>query len=318
MGERESAPFTSLTDFCQRMNGSDMNKRAVENLIRSGAFDSLGARRSQLIQVYEKVMDSVADQQRKNLEGQMDFFSMAAGTSGGAAPVKEIPLPDIPEFTPQELMNMEKETTGLYLSGHPMDQYRDQVRRLRAPTIGSILEDFAQEGGPERFSDGQRITICGVVTSSKTKTTKNNSLMAYVTVEDDTAYMELLCFARVLDACGAYLRENQAVVVKGRLSVRDEKAPQVMCDSVYPLSGERVPAETDAPREHQVLYLKFPSLDHPAIRHMKLVFSMFPGTTPVKMVMADTRKVFAARVLLHEALLQEARETLGEENVVVK
>ena len=319
MRERESAPFTSLTDFCQRMNGSDMNKRAVENLIRSGAFDSLGARRSQLIQVYEKVMDSVADQQRKNLEGQMDFFSMAAGVSGGTAPVKEIPLPDIPEFTPQELMNMEKETTGLYLSGHPMDQYRDQVRKLRAPTIGSILEDFAQEGGPERFADGQRITICGVVTSSKTKTTKNNSLMAYVTVEDDTASMELLCFSRVLDTCGAYLRENQAVVVKGRLSVRDEKAPQVMCDSVYPLSGaDSVPAEERPQEKHQVLYLKFPSLDHPAIRHMKLVFSMFPGTTPVKMVMADTRKVFATQVLLHEALLQEAKETLGEENVVVK
>ena len=319
MRERESAPFTSLTDFCQRMNGSDMNKRAVENLIRSGAFDSLGARRSQLIQVYEKVMDSVADQQRKNLEGQMDFFSMAAGVSGGTAPVKEIPLPDIPEFTPQELMNMEKETTGLYLSGHPMDQYRDQVRKLRAPTIGSILEDFAQEGGPERFADGQRITICGVVTSSKTKTTKNNSLMAYVTVEDDTASMELLCFSRVLDTCGAYLRENQAVVVKGRLSVRDEKAPQVMCDSVYPLSGaDSVPAEERPREKHQVLYLKFPSLDHPAIRHMKLVFSMFPGTTPVKMVMADTRKVFATQVLLHEALLQEAKETLGEENVVVK
>ena len=318
MRERESAPFTSLTDFCQRMNGSDMNKRAVENLIRSGAFDSLGARRSQLIQVYEKVMDSVADQQRKNLEGQMDFFSMAAGVSGGTAPVKEIPLPDIPEFTPQELMNMEKETTGLYLSGHPMDQYREQVRKLRAPTIGSILEDFAQEGGPERFADGQRITICGVVTSSKTKTTKNNSLMAYVTVEDDTASMELLCFSRVLDTCGAYLRENQAVVVKGRLSVRDEKAPQVMCDSVYPLSGESGPAEERPPEKHQVLYLKFPSLDHPSIRHMKLVFGMFPGTTQVKMVMADTRKVFATQVLLHEALLQEARETLGEENVVVK
>ena len=84
-------------------------------------------------------------------------------------------------------MTMEKETTGLYLSGHPMDQYRDAVRRLGAPAIGTILEDFAQEGGPTRFSDDQRITTAGVITSSKTKTTKNNSLMAYVTVEDDTA-----------------------------------------------------------------------------------------------------------------------------------
>ncbi len=226
MRERQNAPFTSLTDFCQRMSGSEINKRAVENLIRSGAFDSLGARRSQLMQVYEKVMDGAADQQRKNLEGQMDFFSMAAGIDGGSATVKEIDLPDIPEFIPQELMMMEKETTGLYISGHPMDQYRAKIRSLGAASIGAILDDFAQEGGPTRFADNQRITVCGVVTSSKTKTTRNNSLMAYVTVEDDTASMELLCFSRVLDTCGAYLKENQAVVVKGKLSVRDERLPR--------------------------------------------------------------------------------------------
>ena len=316
----EKGPFTSLYDFCDRMAGSDINKRAVENLIRSGAFDSLGARRSQLIQVYESVMDAVADSHRQNLEGQMDFFSMAAGPDSKAA-VKEIPLPNIDEYTPEQLMLMEKETTGLYLSGHPMDQYRDAVRRLGAPTIGSILADFAQEGGPTRFADDQRVTICGIVTSSKTKTTKNNSLMAYVTVEDDTASMELLCFARVLESCGAYLKENQAVVVKGRLSVRDEKAPQLLCDSAYPLGGAEPPSPAGKRAQAvpgQVLYLKFPSLDHPSVRHMKLVFQMFPGTTAVKMVMADTRKVYGTHAVLHGALLQEARETLGDENVVVK
>ena len=321
MEERKRALFRSLQDFCERMGGGDINKRAVENLIRSGAFDSTGARRSQLIQVYESIMDAVAASRRQNLEGQLDFFSMAMDQE--TAPVKEIPLPDIPEFTPQELMTMEKATTGLYLSGHPMDQYREEVRALRAPTMASILEDFAQEGGPTRFADDQRITLCGVVTASKTKTTKNNSLMAYVTVEDDTASMELLCFARVMDACGAYLKENQAVVVRGRLSVRDEKAPQVLADSVYPLSTVKGGLPPEKPKgekllEGQTLYLKFPSLDHPAVRHMKLVFNMFPGTTPVRMVMADTRKVYAASVLLHQALVEEARETLGEENVVVK
>ncbi len=318
MRERErEGPFTSLYDFCSRMTGSDMNKRAVENLIRSGAFDSLGNRRSQLIKVYESVMDSVAAQQKQNLEGQMDFFSMTAGNLGGTMPAKEIHLPDIPEFSPQELMTMEKETTGLYLSGHPMDAYRETVRRMRAPSIASILEDFSQEGGPTRFADGQRITIAGVVTSSKTKTTKNNSLMAYVVVEDDTASIELLCFSRVLDTCGAYLRENQAVVVKGRLSVRDEKAPQIMCDFAQPLATVE---ESDfRPREEtRTLYLKFPSLEDPTLRHMQLVFRMFPGKSQVKMVMADTRKVFGTITQLHPALIREAQETLGEENVVIK
>ena len=208
-----------------------------------------------------------------------------------------------------------------------MDHYRHVVRKLNAPTIGAILEDFAQEGGPTRFADDQRITVCGVVTSSKTKTTKNNSLMAYVVVEDETASIELLCFSRVLNTCGAYLKENQVVVVKGRLSVRDEKAPQIMCDSAYLLSAEQdqLPADKAYPQPGgdkmlagNTLFLKFPSIDDPSVRHMKLVFDMFPGTTQVKMVMADTRKVYGAQVLLHKALVEEAKETLGEENVVIK
>ena len=326
MRERENGDFTSLHDFCSRMNGSEMNKRAVENLIRSGAFDSLGARRSQLIKVYETVMDSIAAQQKQNLEGQLDFFSMETENGSGPKRVKGDPLPDVPEFSAQELMMMEKETTGLYLSGHPMDAYRETVRKLNAPTISAILEDFAQEGGPVRFADNQRVTIAGVVTSSKTKTTKNNSLMAYVVVEDNTASMELLCFSKVLDTCGAYLRENQTVVVKGRLSVRDEKAPQIMCDSVYPLSSVETggpqqseqPTSGDKIQEGTTLFLKFPSMDHPSVRHMKLVFNMFPGTTQVKMVMADTRKVYATQTQLHQALIAEAKEVLGEENVVIR
>ena len=145
--------------------------------------------------------------------------------------------------------------------------------------------------------------------------------MAYVMVEDDTASLELLCFSRVLETCGAYMKENQAVVVKGRLSVRDEKAPQIMCDSIYPLSTVEGGIPEPQPRQEapeETLFLKFPSLSDPAIRHMKLVFQMFPGKSVVKMVMADTRKVYVTQALLHPALVQEAQETLGHENVVVK
>ena len=201
-----------------------------------------------------------------------------------------------------------------------MDQYREAVRRLGAPTIGSILGDFAQEGGPTRFADDQRITICGIVTSSKTKTTRNNSLMAYVTVEDDTASIELLCFARVLESCGPYLKENQAVVVKGRLSVRDEKPPQIMCDSVYPLK-EGLPPRRENRRpaqENATIYLRVPGMDSPAFQHIKLVMTMFEGDTPLKIRLADSGKLLGAKCLNHPAFVQECREWLGPENVVVK
>lgn len=310
--------FTSFQDFCQRMTDcADMNKRAVENLIRSGAFDSLDAKRSQLIHVYESVLDSVSASRKQNLDGQIDFFSMGSAVSSSA---QQIELPDIPEFTAIEKMNMEKMTTGLYLSGHPMSGYRDLARTAGAVSIHAILEDFAQESGPTRFSDGQNVTIAGVVTASKTRTTRNNTLMAYVMVEDEIASMELLCFQKTIDRCGSYMQVNLPVLVKGRLSVRDEKPPQIMCDSIYPLEYQKDPlADRVQPKEEKsVLFLKIPSIDSVEFRHIKLVMTMFEGKMPVKVRVSDTGKLIGTFCLHHPALVQECIEWLGEENVVLR
>ena len=316
---QQDGDFTSFQDFCQRMfDCTDMNKRAVENLIRCGAFDSLGAKRSQLVAVYERVLDGIASSRRKNVEGQMDLFGMSA--SSGSS-VSSVPLPDIPEFTAVERMSMEKDTTGLYLSGHPMEDYRPLAKRAGAVPIHAIMSDFEGQDGPKRFADGQNVTVAGVITASRTRTTKNNTLMAYVTIEDELASMELLCFSRVIDQCGSYMQVNTPVLVKGRLSVRDEKPPQIMCDSLYPLESGLPPMEQPSRRPTQresTIYLRFPSADSPAFRHIKLVMTMFEGSTPVKIRLADTGKLLGTHCLNHPALLQECREWLGEENVVVK
>lgn len=316
--ERESGgQFSSFQDFCERMLDADMNKRAVENLIRSGAFDSLGAKRSQLIQVYERVLDSISSSRRQNLEGQMDFFGM----SGNPQHV-EIHLPNIEEYTPAELMTMERETTGLYLSGHPMRAYREAAQRAGAVSIAAIQRDFAREDGPERFQDGQRVTIAGIVTSSKTKTTKNHTLMAYVMVEDETASMELLCFSKTLQNCGSYLKENLPVVVRGKLSVRDEKAPQILCDTAYPLTegAEGIPAGLYGEKivSGETVYLRIGSMEDSRFRHLQLVLEMFPGQTPLKIRLLDTGKLVGTTCLLHSSLLRELEEVFGKENVVVK
>ena len=314
----QDGPFRSFQDFCQRMfDCTDMNKRAVENLIRSGAFDSMKVRRSQLIQVFEKVLDSIAESRRKNVEGQLDLFGMAAGED---APPAETPLPDIPEFTAAERMFMEKETTGLYLSGHPMADYRALARQAGAVPIHTILEDFSAEDGPVRFADGQSITIAGIVTASRTRTTRNNALMAYVTVEDEAASIELLCCSRTIERCGSYMQVNSPVLVQGKLSVRDEKPPQIMCDSVYPLK-EGLPPRRENRRpaqENATIYLRVPGMDSPAFQHIKLVMTMFEGDTPLKIRLADSGKLLGAKCLNHPAFVQECREWLGPENVVVK
>ena len=311
--------FQSFPDFCQRMLDSDLNKRVLESLIRSGAFDSMGIRRSQLLDSYEQFLDALIRNKRKNLEGQFDLFS----TGTGESEVVELRLKNIPEFPPQELMAMEKEITGLYLSGHPMDAYRDAAQKAGAVPIGVMMEDFAQPDGPTRFQDGQKVLLAGIVASAKTKTTKNNSLMAYVTLEDDTGSVELLAFSRVLEESGSYLQANVPIFAAGRISVRDEKAPQLMCDQVTPLSQTPGGQPEFRPRPQArtrsgKLYLRFESGDSPLFRRATALFTLFPGESTAVLYFADTQRKLGARCLLHDALIQELEEQMGKENVVVK
>ena len=307
----KGGPFTDFMNFCDRMFDHDLNRRVLESLIKAGAFDRMGCRRSQLMQVYGQVLDGIAASRKRNLEGQMDLFGFGGGAEESApAPIH---LPDIPEFTPQELMTMEKEVTGLYLTGHPMDAYRQAAQAQGAVTIGSILADFSREDGPQRYRDGDKVTIAGVISTYKTRTTRNNTLMAYVNLEDDTAALELICFSRVLGESGGYIRENNAVLVDGKISVRDEKEPQIMVDSLRPLGTAAPQAQ-----EEQRLYLRLPSREDPRLRKVKLVLSFFPGESQAVLYFADCKKRVGTRCLIHPALVQDLEERLGKENVVVK
>ena len=316
MAEREKGGrFRSFEDFVRRMAPYDLNRRALESLIKCGGFDSFGVRRSQLIAVYMKVFDNAQEARRKNLDGQLDLFGLleGAGETGDAPPVE---LPDIPEYTPAQLAEMEREVTGLYLSGHPMDEYRLQAARAGAVGIGRILADFAQEEGNTEFQDDQMVTIAGVVTGVKMKTTRNNSMMAYVTLEDGTGSIELLCFQRVLDTGGGYLLEGGLVLVTGRISARDEKQPQIVADTVRPLTD--LPAPEPEKKAEKTLYVRLPSQDSKEFERLQAVLTMFEGTDRLVLVFADSGRKLRGRCLIHPALIDDLTERLGKENVVVK
>ena len=312
LSEREkNGLFSDFMDFCDRLFDQDMNRRVVESLVKSGAFDAMGYRRAQLMQVYGQVLDGIAAARKRNVEGQMDLFSFG-GEGGEAAPLPTLVLPDLPEYTPQELMTMEKETTGLYLSGHPMDQYRETAKQFGAVTIGSILSDFAREDGPRQYRDEQRVSIAGVISTYRTRTTRNNTLMAYVNLEDDTSSMELLCFSRVLNESGSYIRENSAILAEGKISVREDKEPQLMVDSIRPLSN------LEAAGGGETLYLRLPSREDPRVRKVRLALSFFPGQSQVVLYFEDCKKRIGSRCEIHPALVKDLAERLGERNVVVK
>ena len=312
---RENGPFKSFEDFCRRINGKDLNRRAVENLIRAGAFDSMGYKRRALLDIAGAVLDSINQSLRDNIAGQMGLFGDAE--LEGYAPAA-IPIPQVEEFSPMELMAMEKETTGLYLSGHPMDGYRDAVRRIGAVPLGAVMADFAAEDGPRRFADNQNITVAGVVAAAKTRTTRSNTLMSYIQLEDDTGSMELMAFQKALDKGGIYVKENAAIIVKGRISARDEKEPQLMVDSIRPISDVDALGANVPPPVEKKLWVRLKSQDDPELKRIQLLLTMFPGSQQMILYCQAENKRIGAKCLIHEGLVAELKDRLGDANVVVK
>ena len=306
---REGGPFRSMQDFLERMDEGELNKRAVENLIRCGAMDGFGCHRSELIGVYEAMMDSIAASRKQNLEGQMGLFAMLEdeGPSKMDIPHKE-------EYSRAELMAMEKETTGIYLSGHPMDDYRKLLKNTHVLPIGDLMDE------EKRFQDDQIVSVAGIIQTVKTKTTRNNSVMAYVTMEDDTASIEMLAFASVLGQYGGYIRENSAVVVTGRLSLRDDKDPQILINRVRPISdyASGRPQEAPRPQMPQTLYLRLPGEQGKLYPKIKAILNMFPGTQKTVLFFEDTRARRGTTCDFRENMLRELKNVLGDGNVVLK
>lgn len=304
----QDGPFRSLQDFLERMDEGELNKRAVENLIRCGAMDCFGYHRSELIGAYEGMMDAIASSRKRNLEGQMGLFSMLEQDQGPG----RMEIPRRPEYARAELMSMEKETTGIYLSGHPMDDYRRLLKNTHVVPIAELMRE------DRLFSDDQIVSVAGIIQAFKTKTTRNNSMMAYVTLEDDTASIEMLAFSNVIGQYGGYIRENSPVVVTGRLSLRDDKEPQIIINRARPISDyEELPQEP-RPVPPSTLYLRLPSEEGKLYPKIKAILNMFPGSQKTVLFFEDTRVRRGTACQFRENMLRELRSVLGEGNVVLK
>lgn len=238
-------------------------------------------------------------------------------------PGTSIPIPKLPEISRADRMNMEKETTGLYLSGHPMDDYRKYLKKTHVVPIGALMEE------DNSYRDEQIVSVAGIVQEVKMKATRTGSMMAYVTLEDDTEQVEMLAFSNVLNQFGGYLRENSPVVITGKLSLRDDKPPQIIVNRARPMSdfSEQGGAEQDIapepsrqPRQlpGQTLYLKLTGEDDPRYRKVRAIVNMFPGEGLVKVFFADTRHIRGARAAFDSRMVDELRSVLGTENVVLK
>jgi DNA polymerase-3 subunit alpha len=280
----------------------------------------------------------------------MDLFGLSGGADesfdGG---IESIDLSDVLEYPKSDLMRMEREVTGLYLSGHPMDEYRNAVRSIGVVGIRDILADFAREDGNTKFKNDQQIVIAGVIESVKTKPTRNNTLMAYLTLDDGSGSIELLAFQRTIDESGGYMQVSAPVIASGRLSARDDKDPQIVLNTIRPItdianagcgirdaesgraampkpqwnigSGKREVGyftERHIENEDRTLFVKIQNESSAEYERLKLVHTMFPGRARMVIHFCDTNKSVGTKCVIHDALVSELRDMLGTENVIVR
>lgn len=325
--ERQNRPYRGLYDFCRRMYGNELNRRALENLIKSGAFDALEPSRRAMLECVEGILKSVETDMRQNLEGQMDLFGMMSGESQEPS-VNDYKVPKLSEYPTSDLLKMEKEVSGLYLSGHPLDAYREQIAQISTCTIAQLQGEEAKQ------FDNQTVTILCTVVKNKIMTTKSNTLMAFTTIEDLTGTMELLVFPRVLAECRAALQENAVVVAHGRVSVKEEEAARLIVEGVQPIDTydpnksfgrnrvERVQQET---RGEGVAgyFLTVPARECEEMHKVEnLLCNIFDGgTVKVYFHFADTgKKAWARHMAVKDDPLLRAElvRILGQEHVKVQ
>ena len=330
------------------MAGRELNKRQLEALIKAGAFDGLGGiNRRQMFSSYEKIMDLSLDRSRRNLDGQMDMFSMAMPAEESRS-VAGYDYPDLPDFAVKEKLMQEKEAAGMYFSGHMLDSYGNHVRALDVDQISRLLEQ--DESGAFTVSERQRVSVAGVINRVTMKTTRKEERMAFFTLEDRYGEIECLMFPKVYASYGDTIRPDAAVCVRGMVTCRENEDPKILVDQILPLidnelyrdvpekkeplpKAEQTVANPTAPAVKQPtkvresvqgrtgkLYLRLPDCEGYLYRKALNLVEIFPGVVPVVFYDGQSKTYRALRggIALTDYLMGELIRLLGEENVIFK
>ena len=311
---REKGRFESFVDFCEKVPTSVLNKRQIESLIKAGAFDSTGAKRSQLIAIHEKTIDGISKQRKNNVEGQVSLFDSDKLTE------KFIPkdkLPKLKEFNEKVKLNLEKEMLGIYLTGHPLSEFEEVIEEM-SNTNSSELIELSQEHSVEmdrRLYDGAKVSIAGIIIKKQNKVTRNNNLMAFATLEDLYSSVELIIFPNTLDRYSEIIQEDNIVLVEGKLSYKEDENPKIISEKFRSLNKDL----------NKKIYLKIEknkNLKNEKKKIIKLIKN-YVGINQVAVYVEKEDKNYKlpkkyrgdASNKLFEV---ELKELLGEENVVIK
>ncbi|MDR3239730.1 MAG: DNA polymerase III subunit alpha [Clostridiales bacterium] len=302
----EHGQFTSMTEFINRMEGKDINKRCLESLIKAGALDSMGGGRAQYMAAFPAILNGVAQIKKRNLEGQLNLFEM---DEGGSAPLMD-DLPKVTAFSLKERLNFEKEVLGLYVSGHPLSEYEEFLRRHVNVSSVDFLRDA--ESGETKARDNDWVSYGGLIVSKSVKYTKSsNKAMAFLTVEDLFGTVEVIVFSKLYEKHLGDLAADRVVVVTGRANVKEDEDARIVANQIQYYE--------DLAQDQNVLWLKIPK--EKSVRFEKLtdILSAYPGKAPVIIYDEAKRQKFQASerfwVDLQEPLIQKLKDCLGEDAV---
>ena len=281
---RLSGPYRDVFEFCRRIDSEAVNKRAVESLIMAGCFDHMGATRLQCMRVFDQALEANSAKRRQNVVGQISLFDMGQPTADLAI---EDTYPDVGEYPYKQLLSMEKEMTGVYVSGHPLDEYRKELEALEINTAWvAELKERPDAGIDE---DGRQVVMGGILTALRPKATKKGAMMGFITLEDLTGQIECLLFPRIFERYSKLLELDMPVLLTGHLSVREEEDTKLLVDVVEPLvqlppHEEPMSDIERAKRSPVKLYLR---MQRSQMDEVKEVLQRQPGKVPVYMNFPD-------------------------------
>ena len=320
--KRQNGDFTAFDKFVSAMADSDLNKRTLESLIKCGAFDSLGVTRSSLLNCYERIVDAELDNKHSNVAGQFDLFSVGFGDAEIEAPAYE--YPNIPEFSLRELLILEKESSGMYFSGHMADNYSRHIAGLKVDKISEILDDFSEEVVTNpKYKDKSPVKIAGIITAKKTKVTKNGSTMAYLTLEDRFAEMEIVVFAKQYTTFYSELYVDNAVCISGNIAAEEGEEPRLLLSGVEKLVSNASYDESKAedPDKKQIVYIRVSNQKDERIPLIYRISALNRGDAQVVLFDDSTRKSLAMKNILvdpSDKVISKLRDIFGQNDVVLR
>jgi len=317
---RQKRRFKNFYDFCEALDPTELNKKGVESLIKSGALDVLGAYRSQMLAVFERTVDGVHAQKRRMAEGQVSLFQMDLPEMNTEEMGNR--LPEMPELKFQTFLQFEKEMLGIYLTGHPLDQFKARLAQISTLNLTELRETVEDEVAP-LVKDDEMITVAGLVVATLEKITKNGKNMAFITVEDLYDQIEVIVFPKVYDASQVYLEKDQFIAIRGRLNIKEDEPPKLIADRISAIddpSFKRVKLKGIIPSA-LTLYIRFKTPDPERINRVDKLLKTNnpPGTTVTSVVYyiesIKRKKRTEAHVVVTDKLMESIERIVGKENI---